>query len=433
MGAWPPQTFKYSVALKRQMALSALPIITDLSVLLLLGILGTLLARKLKISNVLILLVGGFVISKIALALGHADLFSLPEIFLVSLAIITLAVVVFEGTSRLSYRQLDTFSVPALTLTLWQMLFVAVAVGLAAYLVFFSGVPHGIILSLILAVAVAGTDPSSVLIMVRDATGKVVQLLTLEAIINTPVMVLIPFILLDTLTASFNPAQLLDILQQIIVGIGTGVVLGIIVSKALRRFYAQNINPVAVIAATLLSYILAENLHGSGVLAVATFGVLFGNFTIKRKEELQDFSFAFSNVLELLIFVLIGIIIGKDYPLTFGFFLQTFAVFVALVGARAVAVYLTFRKQYDAKEMLFAALTAPKGLAVAVLIFTFALYSQIPADMLYVLFAITVYSILLATVTGVWWAREQSKRIAQKEQEAIRKPVKRNEPRADTA
>lgn len=376
----------------------ALTILTQLSVLLLIGILGSVLAKRLGISNVLILLITGF-------ALGRAfpALFVFEEVFLVSVAVVTLALVVFEGTSRLSLRTLDQYSAPALNLTVWQLGFVSAIVGVAAFFLFFSSFPAGGMLALILAISLAGTDPSSVLIMVKHAPARMVQLLTLEAVVNTPVMIVLPFMLIDGLTEQVGLSQLIDVVQQTVVGVGTGVLLGVIIFKTLRKYYSSSISPVLVVTTALLAYILAENLGGSGVLAVATLGILFGNFTIKRKEELQDFSFAFSSVLEILIFLLIGIIIGEGFPLEGEFLLKSLLLFLALVVARALAVTVVLYRDYSLRELAFMTLTMPKGIAVAVLIFSFALFPQIPRETLSVLFAISLYSVALSTIVGLWW------------------------------
>ena len=65
--------------------------------------------------------------------------------------------------------------------------------------------------------------------------------------------------------------------------------------KAMKRTYSEVLSPVATITAALLSYILAENLGGNGVLAVTTLGVFFGTITVKKKVHLQEFSSMFAN------------------------------------------------------------------------------------------------------------------------------------------
>ena len=50
-----------------------------------------------------------------------------------------------------------------------------------------------------------------------------------------------------------------------------------------KKQYSEILSPVTLIASTILTYILAEELGGNGVLAVTTLGLFFGNVYIKRK------------------------------------------------------------------------------------------------------------------------------------------------------
>ena len=382
------------------MALEAITVLTQLAVLLLIGIAGSALAHKLKISNVFLLLVVGTFIG------ATTDLFSFDSVFLVGLAILTLAMVVFEGTTKFSLRQLDNYSGPALHLTGWYLLLVCTFVGVASYFLFFEGLTGAIILSFVLATALAGTDASSIVLILRKTKGRLVRLLTVESVINTPLMVLLPFIVLELIEKSFSLAHVSDLLMQLIVGVGAGVVVGIILFKALRRYYAKDLSSVAVVAGALTSYLLAENLGGSGVLAVAVLGIIFGNVTIKNKEELNTFSFAFSSILEILVFLLIGILVGGSMQYSWHLLLSSLAIYLCIVVARAIATALVFGKENTLEENIFLTLSMPRGIAVAVLIFIFSspLYaSLIPEILVHVLFLVTAYSILVATIVAWWW------------------------------
>ena len=382
------------------MALDAVTVLTQLAVLLLLGILGSALAHHLRISNVFILLVLGTVLGMVT------DLFVFESVFLVGLAITTLAMVVFEGTTKFSFRQLDIYSGPALRLTGWYLIIVCLLVGVLSYFLFFQEIAGGWVLSFVLATALAGTDASSIVLILKNSTGKLVRMLTIESVINTPIMVLLPFIVLGLLEKSLSLEHFTDILSQLIVGIGAGVVVGLVLFKALRRYYAKDLSSVAVVAGALISYLAAENLGGSGVLAVATLGIIFGNVTIKNKEELNNFSFAFSSVLEILVFLLIGILVGGSMEFTWSLVLGSLLIFASIVAARLAATSIVFREDHSWPERLFITLSMPRGIAVAVLIFIFSspLYAhQIPSVLVHVLFLITLYSILVATIAAWWW------------------------------
>ena len=168
--------------------------------------------------------------------------------------------------------------------------------------------------------------------MLKNANHRVFDFLKFEALLNTPLVVLLPFLILDLkrtlkdqiLVSTFID-QFVPLLQQFIVGIGTGVLIGLVMFKFMKKQYSMVLSPLAVITSALLAYTIAENLHGNGVLAVTSMGILFGNVYVKQKFQLQEFSTVFSSSLEILVFVLIGLIV--NIPFTIEFFLKSALLF----------------------------------------------------------------------------------------------------------
>ena len=390
--------------------MDALLVLTNIAIILLLGILCSLLSKKLRISNILVLVVLGIILGR--LAYKGQPLFVFDPSFLVGIGVLALVMIVFDGSSRFRFKEVSTLSVLSLRVIGYFMLFSVLLITSFTNLLFFEGVNvKNILFSIIFAIIIVGTDPGSVFVMLKDYVServkKVLGLLQIEAIINTPLIVLIPFIILDLLRnielgqgdfiSSFI-GQIPAFFAQIIVGVGAGVVVGLIVFKTMQKVYSHQFSPVAIITATLLAYILAENLHGNGVLAVATLGLLFGNLYVKEKPQLQEFSYMLSNALEILVFVLLGLMI--KIPFTFDFFLKSLFLFGLLILSRAAAVFVALKKsEYSFKEKLFISLNMPKGIAVAVVAFTFSLYKDVQVEIiLNLILAFVIYSLILSTV-----------------------------------
>ncbi|MBR9703442.1 hypothetical protein GOV10_05355, partial [Candidatus Woesearchaeota archaeon] len=269
--------------------MDALNYLTGIAVILILGILLTIFSKKLKTSSILLFVLAGMFIGNTPLK--ELPVFTFPTTFLVSIGILTLAIIVFDGSSRFNVRELDALSAKALEAVVLFMLFNIVLVTTVLNIFYYGFTAHGILFGIILGIIMAGTDPASVFILLGDKPHKVLQFLKVEALINTPIMVLFPFLLIDFISAEtsafFTFVDFIGpFLLQIIVGIGTGVLIGAIVFKAMRRWYSESLSPVAVISAALLAYITAENLGGNGVLAVAVLGLLFGNTYVKQKGTL---------------------------------------------------------------------------------------------------------------------------------------------------
>jgi len=268
---------------------------------------------------------------------------------------------------------------------------------------------NNVFLAMMFAALMAGTAPDIVLTMLKNTKNRVVELLKIESILNTPLIVLIPFIILDLyndygegLFFSKFMESIGPFLQQFVAGIGAGALVGIVVFKIMRTKYSEKLSPIALITAALITYILAENLKGNGVLAVTILGLFFGNVYVREKDTLHEFSYMFANSLEILVFILVGIII--NFPLNFEFISKSILLFVIYLVIRYISVQLCFSKlNYSFKEKLFMTLNVSKGIAVAVVVFILATYNttyNIPKliPILDIILAFIIYSIVLSTI-----------------------------------
>src|SRR3989338_5690277 len=161
-----------------------------------------------------------------------------------------------------------------------------------------------------------GTSPEAILPLASKA--KEVTILKLASVFDTPLTVIMPFIVIDLMT--IQSSILSEVIEQstpfvmkFIVGIGTGVFVGLILFKLVQHVYAEVYSPLAVIVAALLAYVLAENLGGSGVLSVTSLGFFFGNVYVKEKITLLGVESVLAKALYILVFMLTGIIIKISY------------------------------------------------------------------------------------------------------------------------
>lgn len=383
--------------------------LTYLAIILLLGIICTVISRKLKIPNLLLLIIIGIILGN--LEYKGSPLIAFPGIFLTSIGILALVMVVFDSSSRFKFKEFDTFSIKALKLSLVFLFLNLVFLTIVTKWMF--GISSAF-LAAVFAALMSGTDPMAVMIMLKESKEKVVKMLEIESIINTPIIVLIPFIIIEFMKSvdvklifSKFIEQIAPFLQQIVSGIGAGILIGIIVFKLMRKQYSETLSPLAIITAALLTYILAENLGGNGVLAVTVMGLIFGSFYVKEKIQLQEFSSMFANSLEILVFVLVGMII--NLPFTTEFFIKSFSLFLVFLFIRFVSINITFIKEdYSLKEKIFMTLNAQKGIAVAVIAFTlFTRYSEktsflynlqgVP-EILNLILVFMIYSIIISTI-----------------------------------
>ena len=111
------------------------------------------------------------------------------------------------------------------------------------------------------AIAIAAV----ILSILKETKHKIIELLKIESIINTPITVLLPFIMLDFIQSvdvqvslQTLSTQIVPFLQQIVTGIGAGLLVGLIIFKLMRKAYSERYSPIAIIVAALLTYLLAE-------------------------------------------------------------------------------------------------------------------------------------------------------------------------------
>jgi len=394
--------------------------LTSLAIILLVGVLCSIISNRLKIPNVLLLVIAG-------IGLGYIDyqgnpVVGFPPLFLTSIAILALVMIVFDSCSNFKLREFDTFSGSALKLSLAVLILNIIFFTIAVYYIFTLG---SWMYAMMFAALMAGTSPDTVFALLGKAKNKVFELLEIEAVLNTPLIVLIPFIILDLIeevgnhiTVSTFISQVGPFILQVVAGIGTGVVIGLILFKIMSKQYSEVLSPIAIITAALLTYIIAENLGGNGVIAVTTLGLIFGNVYLKEKTQLHTFSTLFANSLEILVFVLLGLMV--KIPTSSGFIIGSILLFIVLLLVRLIAVMLTVSKEkYTFKERLFITLNAPKGIPVAVIGFSLTTYSlaqivtqkgvesivytpltQIPAILMILdlIIVLLIYSIILSTI-----------------------------------
>lgn len=359
------------------MALDALSILTSITVILLIGLLISVFSSKLRIPDILLLILAGIAIGSVPYK--GAYLIRFPPIFLTSISILALAVIIFDSTSSLKLKEFDTFSMRALKLTFVFLLINLIVLPIFTKMLF--GLPIG--LGLLFAAIMMGTSPEITLKMLRGTRQRAIEVLKLESILNTPLTVLFPFLLLDFLQkvefeiVSSMIDQIAPFLAKFAAGIGSGMLVGLILFKIIKGKFSRTYTPLAMIVSALLAYVLAENIGGSGVLAVTTLGLFVGNVYSKQKiGKVLVFESLLAKSLYILVFVLVGFIIR--IPLDKDFFISGGILFAVYLVIRYVSVAFSLRSKEDGfslKEKIFMTLNMPKGIAVAVVAFTLATYN----------------------------------------------------------
>ena len=387
--------------------------------------LGVLLAgflKKKKIPDTFFLILLGlmlgptlyqYVISyNINLALVNVEIMGMVPNFLRLLALIF---VVFTGTFNLGFRVFKRFSDVSFNLAFFGVIFNTIVLGIVAHLLFGFELIHSFLMSAV----ISGTCSSVVFAFENTLKGskKALNILKIESIFNTPFSVLFPLIFLGLVAAEpgalFEPMKYIsDLWLMIAAGVGTGIILGLAISKLLKSVLKEY-TALMFFAIAIITYALAEMVGGSGILAVAVCGLIAGDFVISGKKEIKKFDDHLTEMLRISVFTLLGaeamLLMSADMLImAFVFFLLVFFIrpvfMIPLLGKN--------RKDMSRRDIALLSFVTPRGLSAAatVPIVAGALLNAGTLDtvvksMYNVILLVIILSILFSSLIAVFMGR----------------------------
>ena len=206
--------------------------------------------------------------------------------------------------------------------------------------------PLGFSLALVFGALIAATDPVSVVALFRvlSVPKRLAVLVEAESLLNDgTAIVIFNLALAVTLTGHFNLVEgILEFARVSALGIGIGVLLGWLVSWVISRVDDYLIETTLTTVLAFGSYLLAENLHASGVLAVVAAGLVAGNVGPKSMSPstrivLFNFWEYLAFLVNSLVFLLIGLQV--NIPALLAAWQPILAAILAVLVARAVVIY----------------------------------------------------------------------------------------------
>jgi monovalent cation:H+ antiporter, CPA1 family len=259
----------------------------------------------------------------------------------------------FEAALSIHWRELKRDMLPIVVLSTFGVCISAVVV--AAGLMTFLAWPAAA--AIVFGVLIGATDPIAVLAMFKDTGigGRVRLLVESESLFNDGVAAVL-FVLVVTWVQATDTAQLTTttVAGTLVLMTGGGILVGIAsggAAIALARHTSDHLVETALTAvAAYGSFLLAENLHFSGVLATVAAGLLMGNLGVLREDKDQNlfssggrslviafWEFA-AFIANSLVFLLIGLRVAAMPFTGIGAKALLIAVGLVLMG-RALTVY----------------------------------------------------------------------------------------------
>jgi potassium/hydrogen antiporter len=342
------------------------------------GTLAGLLARKIRIPDVAVFLLAGIAIGPQALGLIDIEAGSaLNQIILLFGA----SYILFDGGASLRLDVLKRVWITILTISTVGVLITAGITGLAAHYVL--GVSAST--ALLLGAVLASTDPATLVPIFRQIhiRDRVAQTVMSESAFNDAMAAILTFAVLAAATGSGEfslVSSVSDFVKQSLIGIVAGIALGYLAALLIaheRWAFLAEYAPVVTLVAVIGAYFAASGLQASGLMSVFVFGIVLGNkeafgFRMETGEaqKLDEFVLTTAFIMRLFIFILLGAQV--DFSLIGRYAVGgVILVTILMLIARPLTVFLCAlpdrRARWSFAEMLFMCWTRETGVIPAAL------------------------------------------------------------------
>ncbi len=271
------------------------------------GIVGALLADRIRVPGLLLFLALGMIAG--SEGIGGID-FSDAELAR-TLGTIALVLILFEGGLTSGWSEIRPVLGTAASLATVGTVLTALVTGYAAKLIFDLEPLEG----LIVGAAVAATDSAAIFAVLRRSTleKRLARSLEGESGMNDPVALLLMIGFIEWIQEpGYGLADMAGLLVlKLGVGIAVGLLIGRLAVAALDRVRlpTDGIYPVATIAIAALSYGVAEIAHGSGLLATYLAALALGGANIPARRTVVAFHEGLGWVAQLGLFILLGLLV----------------------------------------------------------------------------------------------------------------------------
>jgi len=271
------------------------------------GILGALLADRVRIPGLLLFLGLGMLAGSEGIGGIEFDDAELAR----TLGTIALVLILFEGGLTAGWSEIRPVLGTAASLATVGTIVTAVVAGLAATEIFELDRLEG----MLVGAAVAATDSAAIFAVLRRSTleKRLARSLEGESGMNDPVALLLVIGFIEWIQ---EPGYGLDdmavlLVLKLAIGAAIGVALGRLSVIALGRVRlpTDGIYPVATIAIGGLAFGIAEIAYGSGFLAVYLTGLSLGSATVPARRTIVAFHEGVGWVAQIGLFVLLGLLV----------------------------------------------------------------------------------------------------------------------------
>ena len=334
------------------------------------------------------------------------------------LGMIALCIILFTGGMDTSFEEIRPVIGPGIVLATAGVIVTAfILAGFVWLIAPWIGVEMPFALALLLASTMSSTDSASVFSILRSKKTGLKQhlrpLLELESGSNDPMAYMLTVLLIGVLSSGSSHtgfgASLLFFLVQMVVGALSGYLIGRLAVWTINRIGLVNhsLYSVLLLAFIFFSFAFTDLIRGNGYLAVYLSGLVVGNHKIAQKRTLTVFFDGFTWLMQIIMFLTLGLFVNSNEllqpeVLLLGGAVGVFMIFVA----RPVAVFACLApfRRFTTRARLYISWVGLRG-AVPILFAIYPLMDHIEhAELLFnVVFLSTIISLVVqgTTVSGM--------------------------------
>lgn len=332
------------------------------------------------------------------------------------LGVIALIFILFAGGLSTKLDVLRLAIKPSLALSTVGVLIAALLTGAFAR---YSSIPFNFTEGALLGAVVAATDVAAVFSVLRlqnlNLNPVTAGVLELESALNDPMVVFLTVSFLGMLTQSIaTPSALVfSFFWQM----GLGGIFGYLwgrVSVWVTNFLTlplPGLYPPLMVGLMVLCFTTSQQFGASGYLAVYVAGVVVGNHRVAHQESLLSFFEAMSWLMQIAMFLCMGLLIDHKELIRVAPLGIAIAVFLLFV-ARPVSVFATLAfSRINWREKLIISWGGLRG-AVPIILAMFVLEANVEkSDLIFHLaFFLTFISVIIQGITLPWVARRMQSR-----------------------
>lgn len=379
------------------------------SIMILLGIFSSLIAKRFGAPLVLVFLVLGMLLGEDGIGGLLFDDYYIAYV----IGSLALAIILFDGGLRTKLSAFRGILAPALLLATLGVVITATLTGIVALMV----LPGMDLLEgLLLGSIVASTDAAAVFFLLRaggmQLPSRASSMLEVESGTNDPVAVFLTIILAEILVSGGGVPgwEVLGRLgQQAAVGGALGLASGIGIVWLLNRIdMPGGLHPLFVVAGAVFIYSLTSILGGSGLLAAYLAGLVLANRPVRAYPSIVAFHDAATWLAQIGMFLVLGLLVTPSTLMNYALPGLAVAAFLMLV-ARPAAVFLCLAPfSFSRNEKLYFSWVGLRG-AVSVFLAGIPTLVGVPQAETY--FNMAFFVVLVSLVVQGWTVNSSARRL----------------------